>query len=99
MSSTSVMIGPIYAQWATRRSIHLNLSVLFPIDLFRTSDGVQSRTSTAGDGVLTMARPRYRQTPGSQTFHRFDPARYLAVSFAIEHSSAPIPCRGYSQSG
>src|SRR5260370_6530245 len=99
MSSASVMIGPIYAQWATRRSIHLNLSVLFPIDLFRTSDGVQSRTSTAGDGVLTMARPRYRQTPGSQTFHRFDRAGDLAVELAIENSSPRIPCGGYSHAG
>src|SRR5260370_29901431 len=99
MSSTSVMIGPIYALRARRRSIHLNLSVLFPIDHFRTSDGVQFRTSTAGDGVLTMARLRYRQTPGSQTFHRFDRAGDLAVELVIENSSPRIPCGGYSHAG
>src|SRR5258708_5718663 len=87
MSSISAMIGRIYAQRARRRSTHLNLSVLFPIDLFRTLDGVQSRTSTAGDGVLPMARLRHRQTPGSQTFHRFDRAGDLAVELAIENSS------------
>ena len=86
MSSTSVMIGPIYAQRASRRSIQLNLSVLFLIDLSRTSDGVQSRTSTAGIGVVTMATLRHRQTSDSQTFHRFGRAGDLAVEIAIENS-------------
>lgn len=90
MSSTSVMIGPIYAQRASRRSIHLNLSVLFPIDLSHTSVGVQSRTSTAGNGVLTMARLRHRQTLGLQTFHRFERAGDLAVEKAVENSSPAV---------
>ena len=85
MSSTSVTIGPIYALRAKRRSIRLSLSALFPIGRSHTSAGAEFLTSTVGDGVRTMARLSYLQTPSSQTSQRFDQAGGLAYETWIEN--------------
>jgi hypothetical protein len=85
MSSTWVMIGPICARRANRRSIHLNLSALFPIDHSHTSVGVQSLTSTAEPGLLTTVSLSHLQTPSSQTSQRFDQAGGLAYETRIEN--------------
>ena len=92
MCSTSVTIGPIYARLARRPLIHLILSASCPIDLSHTSVGVQSPTSTAGHGVLTMAMRKHRQTPNSQTSHLSDPAGDLVVEIPDDSS-----CSGATQ--
>ena len=90
MSSTSVTIGSICARQAHYPSTHLNLSELFRIDRSHTSVGVQSLTSTAEHGAATTARLSHRETPSSQTSHRFDPAGGLGPSDGGHHPTSGV---------